>query len=193
MPSTLAIASLLLLAAIMPGPNNIVMVRTGALGGIRTAVPAMTGVVLGGAVILILTTAGLGVLFVRWPSLRTFIAIGGASYLIWLGWCLVRSGGDTQGNARLPSGAVGLFGFQFLNPNSWAMMLTVTSRLPEGGIGATFIRLVPMFVSISTACLLLWVVMGRALMSRMACTSTRVWIDRAMGALLIASALLLFV
>lgn len=192
MPSILPIASLLLLAAIMPGPNNIVMVRTGSLGGIRAALSAIAGVVSGGVVVLVLTAAGLGVLLTRWPSLRIFIAIGGATYLVWLGWRLMRSRG-IEGNAALPAGTVGLFAFQFLNPNSWVMMATVTSRLPEQGIGITFVRLVPLFVGVSLICLLLWVMAGRALMSRMAHASTRAWIDRSMGVLLIASALLLFI
>jgi len=193
MPSILPIASLLLLAAIMPGPNNIVMVRTGSLGGIRAVLSAMTGVVLGGIVVLMLTAAGLGVLLVRWPSLRTFIAMGGATYLVWLGWRLMRPRGGIERNATLPAGAAGLFAFQFLNPNSWVMMATVTSHLPEEGIGITIVRLVPLFVGVSLVCMLLWVVAGRALMSRMARPSTRAWIDRVLGASLMASALLLFI
>lgn len=193
MPSTLAVASLLLLAAIMPGPNNIVMVRVGSVGGIRAALSAMAGVVLGGVVVLVLTAAGIGVLLVRWPSLRIFIVIGGASYLVWLGWRLVRSSGGIERSAALPAGAAGLFAFQFLNPNAWVMMATVTARLPEQGIGVTFVRLVPLFIGISLSCLVLWGVTGRALMSRMARASTRAWIDRVLGASLMASALLLFV
>lgn len=192
MPSILPIASLLLLAAIMPGPNNLVMVRAGSLGDARAALSAMAGVVLGGAVVLVLTAAGLGVLLARWPLLRTFIAVGGATYLIWLGWRLMHPQAGVDGKSTLPAGAAGLFAFQFLNPNAWVMMATVTSHLPDGGMAAAVFRLVPLFAGISLVCSLLWVVAGRALMSRMAQASTRAWIDRVLGASLMASTLLLF-
>lgn len=187
-----AIAGLLLVAAITPGPNNIVVMHA-AIPGVRRALPAIAGVLLGGLAMLALVNIGLGTLLIRWPALRLLTATGGATYLAWLGWMLTRAAGNARGDTPLPSGLAGLFGFQFLNPKAWVMLLTVTAALPARGPWPAFTRLAPLFVVISGLCLLLWAITGRALARHVARSATRVWIDRALGVLLIASALLLFI
>lgn len=187
-----AISGLLLVAAITPGPNNLVVMHA-AMPGVRRALPAIAGVLLGGVAMLALVDIGLGTLLIHWPMLRLLTATGGAAYLAWLGWTLARAAGNTRGDTPLPSGLAGLFGFQFLNPKAWVMLLTVTAALPAPGPWPAFAQLAPLFVVISGLCLLIWAVAGHALARHVARSSTRAWIDRALGALLLASALLLFI
>ncbi|MEO7064881.1 MAG: LysE family translocator [Dokdonella sp.] len=189
MPTLLAITTLLLVAAITPGPNNIVMMRTGARRGVRGTLPAMTGVLLGGIAMLALTVTGAGVVFTRWPMLRLGVAIGGGLYLVWLGVHLLRAAGK-EGEVKLPAGIIGLFVFQFFNPKGWVMLLTMAAVLPPGSALQTFARLAPLFVGISAGCLLLWGAAGHML--AMANPTTQRWIDRVLGVCLIASTLLLF-
>ncbi len=93
----------------------------------------------------------------------------------------------------------GLFGFQFLNPKSWVLVLTATAATPAGWSGlARFGRLAALFALIPTICLLLWAVLGKATAATEAAakddrTGAGAWLDRILGALLIASARLLLV
>lgn len=191
MPTLLAIAALLLVAAITPGPNNIVMMRIGSRNGAHGALSAMIGVLFGGTAMLALAVAGLGELFTHWPMLRLLVAICGGMYLVWLGWRLLNANGKER-EVELPAGGVGLFVFQFLNPKGWVMMLTVVAAMPSQNALYAFARLAPLFIIISASCLLLWIIAGQMLARALTNPSTQRRIDRVLGASLIASTLLLF-
>lgn len=191
MPDLLAIAPLLLIAAITPGPNNAVMMRTGARRGVGGSLPALCGVLLGGTTMLALTVVGTGELFTRWPLLRTLLAVGGGLYLVQMGLGLLRDHGK-QDESALPAGIVGLFVFQFLNPKAWLMLLTVEAALPAAGALQAFARLAPLFCGICAACLLMWSAAGRFLALALNHQAARRGIDRVLGVSLIVSALLLF-
>src|SRR5690606_38853453 len=88
--SLAAAAGLLLIAALSPGPNNLVVLRAAAHGGLSAAWPAIGGIVLGGLALLGLVLAGPGSTFAHWPPLRTVVAIAGAAYLCWMALGLMR-------------------------------------------------------------------------------------------------------
>jgi threonine/homoserine/homoserine lactone efflux protein len=193
MSSLFAIGTLLLVAAVTPGPNNLVVMRTAARSGFAKALPAVTGVVLGGIVLLAVVAAGIGAAFTAWPSLRMLVALGGGLYLVWLGSRLILPRGTGQAEPALPAGVSGLFAFQLLNPKGWIMVLTVVAALPVTGAVDSFLRLAPLFVCIPALCLLLWAGLGHALSRHLTRPPVRLWTDRVLGALLVVSALLLFV
>ena len=116
MDALIGVAGLVAVAAITPGPNNLVVMRTAAHSGFMGALPAIAGIVAGGLAMLLLVIAGVGVLFAAEPRLYSLITVGGGVYLCWLGVGLVKdSFADPAGHratpARaLPVGAVGRFG-----------------------------------------------------------------------------------
>jgi len=191
----MAVTALVLVAAITPGPNNLVVLRAAARSGIAAAAPAIIGIVTGGLVLLGLVAGGAGAAFAAEPRLRTAIAIGGSLYLSWLGLRLMRvRGGRGAGPARsddvaLPAGALALFGFQFLNPKGWMMVLTATAAAP----GVAFWHLAALFAIVPAVCLTIWSGFGSAMARHLARPRTAAWFDRAMGALLLASAIALMV
>ncbi|MEO7431172.1 MAG: LysE family translocator [Dokdonella sp.] len=189
--SLLASASVLLVAAITPGPNNLVVFRTAARGGFAFALPAISAIVIGGVLMLALVSAGINDAFERWPALRTAIAVGGAAYLAFLGCQLMRTRSVEPVDPALPAGVPGLIGFQFLNPKSWVMVLSLVAACPASHALTRFAYLPIMFVMIPGACLLVWALAGDRLASRLANPATRRWVDRILGASLIASALAL--
>jgi threonine/homoserine/homoserine lactone efflux protein len=193
MSPLIAIAGLVLVAAITPGPNNLVVLRTAARAGIAAATPAIAGIVLGGLLMLALAAVGLGVVFATLPALRSGIAAAGSLYLSWLGIVLMRAESEIDANAShaaLPAEALGLLGFQFLNPKSWTMVLTAAAAMPAGSF-TSWVQLAALFVAIPATCLLLWAAFGAAMAKRLADLRTRRRFDRTMGALLLASALAL--
>lgn len=88
-PTLLGVATLVAVAAITPGPNNLVVMRAAALDGFHAAIPAMTGVVAGGLAMLALAVGGAGLAVAREPRLLNVVAIAGAAYLGWLGVGLI--------------------------------------------------------------------------------------------------------
>lgn len=188
-----AIAGLLLAAALTPGPNNLVVLREAGRGGVRGALPAIGGMVLGGLVLLGVIAAGAGGALARCPALRIALAVAGGVYMGWLGLGLLaaaRREPTAPARVRLPAGGWGLFGFQFLNPKGWTMVLTAVAAWPALRL-ADYLPLVLLFTVIPLACLLLWAIGGRLLATRLTGARFRRRTDAAMGLLLLASAALL--
>ncbi|MGY0798555.1 LysE family translocator [Lysobacter sp. A286] len=191
-------AGLIAVAAITPGPNNLIVMRAASHSGFMGALPAIGGIVAGGLAMLLLATAGAGVAFAAAPRLQHVITVGGAVYLCWLGVSLVMGSfarPDAHGmtSARsLPAGTAALFGFQFLNPKSWVMVLTVTSAVRDGAEASqVFLPLAALFTVIPALCLTLWCALGALMATCLHRPLVRNWLDRVMGALLFVSALLL--
>jgi threonine/homoserine/homoserine lactone efflux protein len=190
----LAAAGLLCVAAITPGPNNLVVLRAAGHAGLRGAMPAIAGIVLGGLLLLATTALGAGAAFATHPSLRQWTGLIGSLYLAWLGMSLCVAGIAPRHAATtataLPAGTLGLIGFQFLNPKTWVIVLTVLAVVPPDGL-RNHLLLAGMFVLIPTPCLLLWAVLGAWLAHWLVRPSVRRGVDIVMGALLLACALLL--
>jgi threonine/homoserine/homoserine lactone efflux protein len=198
MEHLIAVACLLGVAAITPGPNNLVVLHAAGRAGIRGAVPAITGIVLGGLLLLALVATGAGMAFTAHPALKGWIEAIGSLYLAWLGGALCvgaiaprRSRAPAAG-AALPAGTLGLVGLQFLNPKGWIMALTVLAAFPAAGLRG-YLPLAGLFVAIPTLCLLLWAALGAWLARWLARPGARRGIDIVMGVLLIACASLLLI
>ena len=193
MHDLLAAAGLLLTAAVTPGPNNLVVLREAGRGDARGTACAIGGIVLGGLALLAMVAAGLGALLATHATLRTALAAAGAAYMAWLGLRLLGARGTaTVRDPALPTGALGLFGFQFLNPKGWAMVLAIVAARPPGGV-AGYLPLALLFTVIPLACLLLWSLAGRLLAASLARPRVRRRVDAALGVLLLASAALLLI
>ncbi|HUH55984.1 MAG TPA: LysE family transporter [Rhodanobacter sp.] len=188
----LALAGLLGVAAITPGPNNLVVLRAAMQVGLRGALPAIAGVVLGGLLLLAVIALGAGRLFAAYPSFQRWTGMAGALYLSWLGVALliraVATGSeDSTVGHGLPISTFGLIGFQFLNPKSWVMVLTALATWPATDLRG-HLPLAGLFVLIPSLCLLLWAAFGAWLTRWLARPVVRRSVDAVMGALLMACA-----
>ncbi|WP_395119403.1 LysE family translocator [Rhodanobacter sp. FW102-FHT14D06] len=196
MEQLLAAAGLLCVAAITPGPNNLVILRAAGTAGMRRTLPMIAGIVLGGLLLLAVTALGTATAFAALPWLRHGIALAGALYLAWLGASLCAAGirprADPTASPRLPAGTLGLIGFQFLNPKSWLLVLTVLAAMPLTGT-RDYLLLTTMFVLIPALCLSLWAALGATLARWLARPAARRGVDVASGALLLACASLLLI
>lgn len=182
-------------AAITPGPNNFIVMAAAARGGPLAAVPAAAGVVVGSLCLLVIVWAGAGAAFQAIPSLRPVLTLAGASYLCWLGVCLIR---DARGLAsvrgapaerRLPASGFAVAAFQLLNPKAWVLVLTASAAM--GREPAAVYILAAIFAVITIPCLSLWAVAGSAIAVALRRPAAKAWFDRSMGALLVCSAILI--
>ena len=123
-------------SSITPGPNNIMLLASGANFGLRRTVPHMLGVSIGHAVMVSIVGLGLLGLFEAVPWLRGALMIACAIYLVWLAWKIANAAppADAQNNAR-PLSFLQAAGFQWVNPKAWYMAIYAqTNFAPEGGI-----------------------------------------------------------
>jgi threonine/homoserine/homoserine lactone efflux protein len=190
------IGGLILVAAITPGPNNLLVLQLAGERGMRSALSAITGIVAGGLLMFALAQIGLGAVVARHTWLQTATLACGAIYLAALGLFLVyRSFFAVSIVASsapgAPKGALPLFAFQFVNPKAWVLVLTVSAAARCVGLcraHSTELMLLLMFIGIPSGCLLTWAVLGRVAARIVRGGLARARFDRVMGLLLIASA-----
>ncbi|MGJ3254932.1 MAG: LysE family translocator [Alcanivorax sp.] len=108
-----------------PGPNNLMLMASGANAGFRRSLPHILGIAIGCQVILLCVALGLGQLLTRFPQAVTALRVGGALYLLYLAWQLVRTRNlkSDRYNAK-PLTFIQAALFQWVNPKAWMMILT---------------------------------------------------------------------
>jgi len=151
--------------SITPGPNNVMLTASGATFGFRKTIPHILGVLGGFSVVLFGVCAGLDVVFTRWPELQTVLRWGGAAYLVYLGWRILRSGEAQAAESRKPLTALEAAGFQFLNPKAWMMTLTAAAMfLPrELGLLTASSYMVGIMAVTNLPCITVWALFGSSM------------------------------
>ena len=134
----IALAGFAFVTSITPGPNNLMLMASGANFGFQRTIPHMLGVGVGFVVMLL--SVGLGVigLFEAFPIAHTLLTVISVGYLIFLAWKIATAAppGETAADAR-PMTFLQAALFQWVNPKSWAMALTgVTVYAPSKELGA---------------------------------------------------------
>ena len=101
--SLIAMASFAFVTSVTPGPNNLMLLASGANFGFRRTLPHIVGISLGMALLLTCVLGGLGELFSRYPLLQLLLRIAGAGYLLWLSWKILRPP-HAACSRRMPTG-----------------------------------------------------------------------------------------
>lgn len=162
------IAALAVFAAassITPGPNNAMLMASGANFGFRSTLPHLAGVVIGFMVLIVTVGLGLGGLFTAYPALHDVLTVVGAAYLFWLAWKIGTSTGIGAGKAGArPQSFWQAFAFQWVNPKAWAMALgAVTAYAPREGYAANVLIVAGVFAAINLPCVASWTGFGMGL------------------------------
>jgi len=149
-------------ASITPGPNNMMLLGSGANFGLRASVPHMLGVVVGFLALLLLVGIGLGGIFAAYPALHTFLAWAGTAYLLYLAARIATSGSlkERRDGARPMRFAEALL-FQAVNPKGWAMALgAVTAYAPAEHYFTNVLIVVAVFGVVNAPCIFAWTACG---------------------------------
>lgn len=166
-----------LIAAITPGPNNILALGSAAAHGLRRSAPLLAGMCAGFlAVMLICACAGLA-LERALPALADRLVWPGALYILWLALRLaLQGGGKEQAKGRQKKGGCGArslgfwsgFALQFVNGKILLCGLTALSvfvlpHVPRERVGMYALGCALVFAGLGIACNLLWAAAGRLL------------------------------
>jgi threonine/homoserine/homoserine lactone efflux protein len=184
----LALALFAFVSSITPGPNNLMLMASGANFGFRRTIPHMLGVAMGFVFMLLLIGAGLVGVFDTWPVSYTILKTVSVLYLLWLAWKVANAAPiRSDATAGSPMTFFQAAGFQWVNPKAWAMALTAVSvYTPDQTLGA--IALVGLvFGMINLPSVGSWTILGQQ-MARFLTNPTRMMIfNRGMAGLLVVS------
>lgn len=123
-----ALATFAFVTSITPGPNNLMLMTSGANFGFRRTIPHMLGVGLGFVFMVILVGIGLVQMFELYPISGIILKVASVVYMFYLAWKIALSAPpeDTQAAGK-PITFIQAALFQWVNPKAWAMALTAVS------------------------------------------------------------------
>ena len=181
-----------LVAAITPGPTNILVLGHGARYGLRAALPLVLGACIGVSSMILLVGLGLGQALLRYPILHMGMAWLGVAWLSFMAFKLWRGAAEPLA-AVTPGRRMGAWStalLQLINPKGWLMALAASTVFAASvqGLAAGLPLLALIFLVISFPCLSLWAGMGAAAQRLLPSARAMTWFNRAMALLLLAAA-----
>lgn len=193
----LSMLGFLWVAAITPGPNNMLLTASGANFGFLRSLMLLVGIMIGMQVMLLMVAFGVGGLILLYPSLHLFLKIAGSAYLLWLAWKIGSAEYEKLETENAPAAPMPFWQgglLQLINPKAWLMALGAVASFSLAGeayrasviaisIGMALVNLVSGVIWLGFGTLI-----GRILRSRRAWTLFNVF----MGLLTAACVLLIW-
>lgn len=171
-----------------PGPNNLMLMASGANYGFVRSLPHMLGISIGFAAMIILVGAGLVRIFDAYPVSYTLLKVFSVVYLVYLAWKIANAAPIRKSAAEgTPMTFLQAAAFQWVNPKAWAMALTALSVYAPGQTLTAFAIVAVVFGLVNLPSITLWTLLGQQ-MARVLTNPTRLQVfNWTMAALLIAS------
>lgn len=161
----LALAGFCLVSSITPGPNNLMLMASGANFGFRRTVPHMLGVAIGFVVMVFLVGAGLIQVFDAFPITHRILTVFSVGYLLWLAWKIANASapGSAEGTGARPFSFVQAALFQWVNPKAWTMALTAITVYAADRSMSSIVLVALIFGLVNLPSISLWTIMGQEL------------------------------
>jgi len=187
----IALIGFAFVSSITPGPNNLMLLASGANFGLARTVPHMLGISIGHGFMVFLVGIGLKQVFDAYPDSYTVLKILSVGYLLYLAWKI--GSNRTPPNAAAPTGKPFTFlqaaAFQWVNPKAIAMAFTATSAYAPSTPSTSQIAMVAgTFILVNFPSVTTWAILGGQ-MSRFLHTPKRLMIFNVTAAILLIATL----
>src|SRR5919198_90157 len=153
-------------AAVTPGPSNIMLTAAGAQAGVLRGLPCLLGVATGMGLMMFVVPLGLGSLVLTHPLLLKALNWSGATVLVWLSWRIATSSSRIEAiSGTNPVGYVGAAVFQWVNPKSWLVSASAAGTFLTPEVGSPMFQaacLGGLFVLAALPSCFLWLACGAA-------------------------------
>ena len=151
-----------------PGPNNMMLLASGANFGFRRSMPHILGITVGCQVLLVAVALGLGQLLIRYPRLDLVLKVLCGFALIYLAWTLVRPTRVLPASGEIkvahPLTFLQAAMFQWVNPKAWLMMITAIATYTQPATMAGNVAVIALlFVMVGMPCISVWNLFGASL------------------------------
>lgn len=168
-----ALALFAFVSTFTPGPNNIMLMTSGANVGFIRTIPHMLGITLGFAVMVMLIGVGLMGLFHSYPLSHQILKYLSLSYLVYLAAKIAFSGKTSERKDFKPMSFLQAASFQWVNPKGWTMALTAVSVYSTGSQWWELALIAGVFILANLPSVSFWTAAGTQL-QRCLTTHTRV-------------------
>jgi threonine/homoserine/homoserine lactone efflux protein len=156
-----------LVAAITPGPSNVLLTATGMQAGLLRGLPCLFGVSAGMGAMMFLAAYGFGALVLQHPQILQVVRWLGAAFLLWLAWKIASApvGGGQGAEAPRVTGFFGAALLQWVNPKAWLVSAGAVATYLPGEAHSALLRAAVfalVFVSAALPSGFVWLVFGAA-------------------------------
>lgn len=182
-------------ASITPGPNNLLLMRSGAAFGIRRTLWHVLGVEVGFAGLIVLAHLGIGVVLLALPGAFVALRWGCLVYLFWLAWLILKDGRPRADTTTTTAGRPMTWReaalFQLINPKAWMMTITIASAFYGGAVPGSLDLGLAILVSVAIGipCVLIWTAWGAGIHQLLKQARARQLFSYVMALMVIGSAL----
>jgi threonine/homoserine/homoserine lactone efflux protein len=182
-----------IVAAITPGPSNLILTSTGANVGVLRGLPCLCGVAIGMGLMMFLLAFGLGSLVLESPVILQGLKWCGIGFLLWLSWKIATAGRSEATGEKEFVGFWWAAAFQWVNPKSWLVSASAVGTYLQAEAGSAFAQSISfglLFVLAALPSCFVWLAFG-ATVQRFLHTERALRIfNVAMGAVLAGSVIL---
>ena len=156
------LAAFAFVSSITPGPNNLMLMASGANYGFRRSLRHMFGISIGFMVMVVLVGSGLVQVFNKYPVSYTVLKTLSVGYLLYLSWKIATSAPPKSERVRgKPFGFFQAALFQWVNPKAWAMALTATTAYLPSQTLASIILVALVFGAVNLPSVSFWAILGQ--------------------------------
>ncbi len=134
--SLLGLLSFAFVTSVTPGPNNLMLMASGANFGMRRTLPHMLGISIGHSFMVLLVGLGLGAALEAVPQAKLAMKIAAVVYMLWLAWKMAHAAAPGEGRVGgRPFSFLQAAAFQWINPKAWAMAIgAIALYAADGGL-----------------------------------------------------------
>lgn len=184
-----------LVAAITPGPSNVMITATGSAAGIVRGLPCVLGSSVGMASLMFTAALGLGQLILGHPDILRIMNWCGAAFLLWLAWKIANAGPAGDEGAAKPVGFFGATFFQWVNPKGWLVSIGAAGTYLQPDAGSQLLQALVfagLFFITAFPSGFVWLVLGASLQGLLHDVSSARLFNTIMALALAASVLMMF-
>ena len=185
----LALVLFAFVSTFTPGPNNMMLMTSGANIGFARSIPHILGVALGFGLMVFLVGVGMSGVFTRFPIAHQVLQVLSVLFLLYLAVKIARSKPKLETQAYRPMTFFSAMLFQWVNPKGWSMALSAVSLYnPTASLWGLGVITVT-FVLINIPCCSSWVYAGKKISQFLKHDHHVRWFNWSMASLLVASTL----
>jgi threonine/homoserine/homoserine lactone efflux protein len=157
-----ALFTFALVTVITPGPNNLMLMASGANFGFRRTIPHMMGIGLGFPAMVFLVGIGVMQVFDLWPVSYTILKVLSVAYLFYLAWKIANSAPPKDAKAEgKPLTFLQSAGFQWVNPKAWSMALSAITLYAASRDLSAVLWVSCTYVGVAVISCTSWTVLGQ--------------------------------
>ncbi|PUB13598.1 LysE family translocator [Yoonia sediminilitoris] len=159
----IALISFAVATSITPGPNNLMLMASGANYGLRRTVPHMLGISLGHAFMVTMVGVVLLRVFATYPMLNILLIVLSVTYMLWLAWKIANAvPPDAKSVTGKPLTFLQAAAFQWVNPKAWFMAISaISGYAPQNqGVWVGSLMVAAVFAATNLPSITIWAWIG---------------------------------